>query len=543
MRKINADHHTYKITKDGIEDFYWPITHKSMTLFGERFFYQSADVLKNYPDQDQAIIYKFCMKYFIAIAGGIFQSDLLKTRLHEDNTILEVPKEWAVWPYTILNNTAPPHTSFIETLKRRKKNDPLSKKIQRVIKSLSLLRKMRLSPRILELDGLKVSPMTPHILETKTISTQRTPLISRQAKSSDEDVLYFRSDRWFQFISDDELGISLEKNSTEIETILIEIVKSIYAEQQVSSSSFVEMYLRKVLTETAALLRIHYDRLLKRNDLPTRLWTGTGGQIWDLMLRSAVIKKGGHVTGFDHGGGTAHVSIPLVGFIELWACHEFITFNARQALDIQAAAPNWPCLDHMRPIVKSVSDKSRPPEIFIKPPFLGLTPKIKKVFVLSTLYDQDRGRSFAFYPDLAYVDWQARLLGKLKDWGYDVYFKPHPESRSAPHVDFHDVIDAHIVYDKFEDILHEADLFIIDYTYTSILIPAFLTNIPIILIDFDNLPWHKNAYKLIQKRAALIECEFDQKNRISLDWNHLKSAIDISIEKCNNHEYARAYYI
>ena len=35
-----------------------------------------------------------------------------------------------------------------------------------------------------------------------------------------------------------------------------------------------------------------------------RLWTGSGGNIWDLMLRHAVLEVGGEVTGHDHGGGS-----------------------------------------------------------------------------------------------------------------------------------------------------------------------------------------------------------------------------------------------
>lgn len=543
MTKISADHHTYKISSQGIENFYWPITHKNMTQFGERFYDEATKLLKNHPDQNAALIYKFCMKNFIAIAGGLFQSDLLKGKLEHDQRTLDIPTSWLVWPHTITRQIAPPFTPILKSWRREKVSTSLFNKLRNFRRILDILKKAKFGTGGMVIDGLKVAPLTPQLIANHIISTQRTPLICRQAKAVNEDVYYFRSETWFSPINDPDLVTALAQNNPPIEQDLIKIVHTLYAEQNVIPSSFVDAYLTKTLQEMAAILRLHYHRLLARDDLPKRLWTGTGGYIWDLLLRSAVIAKGGHVTAFDHGGGTAHVAIPLVGFVELWACHQFVTFNHRQALDIQAASARWPKLDDMNPGVTHVPEKSDPPSIFIKPEFLQGTGKIKKIFILSTLYDQDRGRSFAFYPDLAYVDWQARLMGKLKEWGYEVYFKPHPESRSLPPAGFSDVLGVHIIHDRFEEVLQQADLFIIDYTYTSIMIPAFLTNIPIVLIDFDNLPWHPDARRLIEERAPLIDCGFDTNNRVQIDWGQLKTAINTSLTKCNHHDYAQTYYV
>lgn len=546
MKRVYADHHACVINSNGIKNFYWPILHKDMTAFGERFFYECADILREYPDQKSALIYKFCVKYLIAVAGGIFQSDLLKAALEKDGVELIVPDTWLVWPHTIIQNRPPPRLPFLEKLRRQKKPVSIFDKLLNFKKIKKPFSRMKFGVGTMEIDGLKVFRPTTDILKNKILATQRTDLISRYAKSLKEDVVLCRSDRWYSPISKDDYKKALsEKTSSDdfLEDSLIRIVEKLYAERGVVPSSFVANYLLSILSEMATLLRIHYNRLLIRGDIPARLWTGTGGEIWDLMLRSAVLEKGGHVTGFDHGGGTVHVSIPLLGFIELWACNKFVTFNERQVNDIKKNIHAWPKLDRMNIDIDCVPKKSSPPKFFIHPEFeKGIRP-IRKIFVLSTLYDQDRGRSFAFYPDHVYVDWQARLMAKLKKWGYDVYFKPHPESQSPPPGSFEKSLGVTIIHDNFENILDQADLFIIDYTYTSIMIPAFLTNIPIVLVDFDNLPWNDGARELIQKRASLVECGFDNKNRVSIDWNELKNAIENSSKKCNNHEYANAYYI
>ncbi len=538
MKTINADHHARIITGEGVEDFYWPITHKSMTEFGERFYYECADLLREYPDQKSALIYKLAVNHFIAIAAGLFQSDLLKARADKDEVELVVPENWLVWPYTLRGN-APPQAPLLQTLRRIKSGPSFLKKLFDVKRYKRIFSKIKVSKDGMEIDGLKIAALTPDILTNNIIVTQRTGLISRQAQALSENVVLCRSDYWFLPVTEDEVTEAKTQQDAVLEGKLYDIVLKLYAEKGLSPSPYVKNYLTSLLTEMGALLRVHYGRLLERSDLPRRVWTGTGGNIWDTMLRSAVIEKGGRATAFDHGGGTAHVSIPLVGFIELWACHEFVTFNARQADDIANAAPGWPRLDLMAPKISFVPSDSSPLHLLIKPE----KDDVKKIYVLSTLYDQDRGRSFAFYPDITYVDWQARLFKHLRDWGYEVYFKPHPESRSMPPDAFEDKLGVKIISGNFEDVLRDADLFLIDYTYTSIMIPAFLTNIPIVLVDFDELPWHTQAYDLIKRRASLVECGLNAQNRVDIDWDELRRAIKNATKKCNNHEFARTYYI
>jgi len=540
MKKIYADHHARTITGDGVEDFYWPITHKPMSEFGERFFYECADLLREWPDQRSALIYKFCVKYLIAIAGGVFQSDLLKGRLGADEAELVVPEGWLVWPHT-MKGAPPPRTLFLEALRRNKRGPSLLAKLLDFKRYKRIFSKTKISMGKMEIDGLKVVPITSDVLENYIVATQRSGLISRKAKSLPEDVVFCRSDYWFSSISEEDIGAAKDNRSEVLENKLYDIILKLYAEFGAEPSGFVREYLMSLMSEMAVLLGIHYDRLMARDDLPRRLWTGTGGQVWDLMLRSAVIEKGGHVTAFDHGGGTAHTNVALVGFIELWACHEFVTFNEKQADDIRKAAKAWPKLDQMVPYITFVP--SDPLSFKINPEFEAGKKPIRKIYVLSTLYDQDRGRSFAFYPDLAYVDWQARLFDHLKHWGYEVFFKPHPESRSLPPEAFETTLGIKIVKGNFEEVLQDADLFLIDYTYTSVMIPAFLTNTPIVLVDFDDLPWHEDAYALIRQRAGIVTGGFDKKNRIQIDWNELEQAIEDSTKKCNNHDYARSYYV
>ena len=49
-----------------------------------------------------------------------------------------------------------------------------------------------------------------------------------------------------------------------------------------------------------------------------------------------------------------------------------------------------------------------------------------------TLYDNDRGRSGPGNTNNFLIDWQIRLIKHLRDFGYDVVVKIHPETKVMP---------------------------------------------------------------------------------------------------------------
>lgn len=540
-KTLNMDTHAHPLDKDGMPDLIWPVAHRELLDLGEQVASALTEALNAKGENDETTIYKLTLKYLIAETCGIFNGDILRERFKKLDTAPQAPKDWAKWPY-IFEKKAPPLPPIIESLKARSNKPSLLAKLLNPKRAIGLLKKMQLKPGNMELDGLKLKSLTPEILNNNIICTQRTSLITAHAAQINEDVIFARSHRWFQEISDSEFETAKSQNNEELENTLIDTLKKLYAKWDVPFLAHNDEYYRQYLTEMTASLRVHYKRLQNRDDLPKRLWTGSGGNIWDLMIRHVVISKGGEVTGHDHGGGSGHVDMPPVGFIEFWACTNYMSFNQTQVDEIKAIAPSWTLIDNNIPEIDYVPGCVAS-EIENQDRFIDSDAKPKKIYLLSTIYDRDRCRSYSLYPDLVYIDWQARFIGKLKEWGYDVYIKPHPESPSLPPKDFEDVLGATIINERFEDVKDDADLVIFDYTYTSVFLAALQTNTPVMIIDFEGMPWYKKAYELAKKRCSIIEGGLDKNNKVEMDWDKLHDGIKKAVTKCNNHEFIKTYYM
>lgn len=528
----------HSLSSDGIDDFFWPVLHKEITDSATDFLYLSANYLKKFDDKDVSVsVYKLTMKYFVAQMGGILQACLVHKRFLENNKSPVVPDDWLIYPY-IFRNQAPPIPSLIYKLKNPCVKQSLLKRLANPKKALKIIKKISIKPSNLEIDGLKIRPITEKILVNNIIATQRTPLIIERSKLSTSEVIFSNVQRWFKNISEEEFLLHQELRKESVENSVLQIVKKIFQKNDLKYSDYINNHLKQYLGELYSALGIHYTRLLNMDKLPRELWTGTGGNIWDLTLRLAVLNKGGVVVGHDHGGGTAHVNIPVVGYVELWACSKFVTFNEKQAQLIRKSMKNWPLLDNSNPEIIGISRKNRG-NVSNK----SKTSGVKNILFLSTLYDRDRGRSFAFYPDIIYTDWQARFISNVEKWGYKVFLKPHPESQIKPHPQLQSKFNIDIIDGLFSDVLQDIDLIIFDYTYTTVFLEALKTDIPILVLEFDNIPWHENAKHLLKKRCGFVEGEFDNNNRVKIDWNNVHKEIKNAPSKRFNREILEEFYL
>jgi hypothetical protein len=537
----SVDMFDHSVDENGVHDFFWPVLHSEITETATDFLHQSAALLKQAPDNDQtAQIYKLAMKYFVAQFGGILQASLVKKRFEDAGMKPVAPDEWLIYPY-VFADTAPPMPAFIQKLKNPKIKQSLIKRLSRPARILKILKKMSLKPQTLSIDGLKLKPLTNDVLKNAIIATQRTPLIVEHAACVTQDVVFSNTQRWFKNITDDEMVIHDKARHHKTEGALLKICDTLFTAHNLMIPPYLHTHLQDYLGALFAALRIHYTRLLQMDSLPRTVWTGTGGNIWDLILRLAVKQADGHVTGHDHGGGSGHVNVPIVGYIELWACDEFVTFNKKQAELYNEAQKYWPILDKMPPIVsgikretKALTDLDAHKKTKNKP--------IKTILLLATLYDRDRGRGAAFYPDIIYTDWQARLIAHLQKSGYKVLFKPHPESQITPHKGVRDMGDIEIINGLFSDIKQPVDLILFDFTRTTVFLEALKTDTPIVLIDFDSLPWHDNAKELCAKRCGFVEGHFDENNRVCVDWDKVDAAIGDAPAKRYNRELLETFY-
>ncbi len=538
---LELDIHKLKYDRNGAKDFVWPYPYRKRQDFADDIFANIITYIKSLPEPDRTYC-KIVSKFFLAETTSIFWGDALKHTFEEHNIIASVPENWPHWPY-LLSGKAPPYPAFLQSLHMEKKTKNKQALLKTAIsKAQKVLNLIKFQKGGINFDGLKINPLSKHILKNNIIATQRIETICAHAKASKADVYYFTSYRWFKPVLQADISKAIEQQNPEIIDGLLQIASNAYKNANITFPEHSQNYIREILRLALALIKIHYTRLHQQpENLPKEIWTGTGGNIWDLMLRLAAREHGAKVTGHDHGAGLAHVDNPMMGFFEFWGCDAFKTFNQNQADELKKSAKNWTLLDDTMPDISGIEgQKIKTVKTYTR--HINASQKPKKIMVMTEIYDRDRGRPGPSCPDIIQADWQARIISNLKEWGYDVIMKLHPESPLLPPECFQTEMGAQLITQRIEEVLDHADVIIYDCVYTTSLRVAIETNIPFVLIDFYNHPWTGRGKELLEKRCGFVDGGFDDLGRRNADWNAIKNAIESAPEKANNHEFFNYYY-
>ncbi len=529
------------ITEKGIQDYFWPIGFREIADFGKKLEYALADYLRNYSDQEEILNYKILIKHYVCEVCGVFQGDLLRERIKDMDVDIDVPSDWLFYPYT-LNETPPPYPRILENLKNIKATPSVLQRLKQPKRILKVLSKVRpFEKGGIKVDGLLLMKPTADDFENAIIATQRTEIISIHAKKVDEPVFLCRSDKWFSEVSDEEMSRARQNINPKIVSDILSIVFKLYQNSNIEPKPYAKKYLEECMKEFFAIIFIHTERLKLRQDIPGNIWTGTSGNIWDMMLRLETLKRGGVVTAHDHSGDRAHAENYEMGWIEMYGATYFATFSERQAESLRKYIKQWPVLDKNPPEIISVGSKKNK-QVVARSDEAKSPKNIKKVLLFSTVYDRDRGRGNPIFPMISYIDWQARLIAHLNEWGYQVYLKPHPESPLTPPQAYTEDLNVTIINGRFEDMSERMDLYFFDFTQTSVFKPAVLSDIPIVFVDFKGLDWVEGARELLEKRAEVLEGCFDDKNRVQVNWGEIQKALQTSVQKVSNTEFVDRYY-
>jgi len=529
-KTINLDAGKRLYTKDGVNNFFYPVSRQTHLDFSVDIIKAYCEVINKHNDNADINLYKVFGKYFIAEVISVFQGLCLKKGLEEFEYDYQIPTEWRSWP-ALLEAKPPKLPPYIKALKTKLKKPNYIKKIFNLTFLKRLMKVASIKSGGMNVDGLKIKPITDSVIRNDIISTQRTHLITRHAEEVHDDVVFCRSTKWFDSI--DVKGCAKGYQFSQIDKDLLEVTKKIIEKHGIHIDQYLDDYFADIIKKSMPYLSYYIRALCAKENLPQRLWIGTSGNIWDSMLKVAVKRNGGYVCGHDHGTGHAHFASPTMGIIELWGSDEFYTFSS----ELEKVAAPW---SFMGPkTVKVIEPKNKEDK---KPLFTRTIDQVQKIFLLSTVYEKDRGRLHPLMPDIVQLDWQARFIAFMKNKNYDVIIKSHPESSFKTPKSFEDTLGAQINSERFEEVFETADLFIFDYICTSTFTEALKTNIPIMIIDFGDIPWSDKALKLAVKRCAFIKGTCDKDNRLQIDWDCFNAEVKNATDRSNNREFYEYYY-
>ena len=260
-----------------------------------------------------------------------------------------------------------------------------------------------------------------------------------------------------------------------------------------------------------------------RRKFPDSIWAGTGGYFPARAIRIETRRRGGSVTGFDHGGTSGLVDEPFANLLlELSVSNRFVTQTKTSANAIRDCAgdrvdlfggceiaggtgdPAFRATDDTGP---KLTASGTPRVLYVTGPFVG-----------------PLQRAQPRMPDVMKMDWQLRLVESLRRMPIDLICQPHPEGalRGRPHPIGR---IAELSGRRFEEIVDWADVIVTDMVLSTTLWKSACRDIPIVLIDLDNCDLNPALMPIIENRFRILRTSYDERNRPIIDEEALADTI------------------
>lgn len=292
-----------------------------------------------------------------------------------------------------------------------------------------------------------------------------------------------------------------------------------------STREYLKVVLRKTALDCFRETATFMHRVRNSKRLPKNLYSGTGSKLLSRAVGNEVIMRGGHAVRCDHGGTSVLMHLPAgIGLSELSVSTKFVTYTPEAAQTTgllegrQLVRPIADCkiegyvgdssLDVGAPAFRrSLNRRSRRRVMYVSTLFYGFAQTVPPVT-----------------PGPHYLDWQLRLLERLRCLPIDLFIQPHPGGERPPEHSNPEKI-APSVGLPFERAVESADVLLFDYPATTTLALGLCTDRPIVLIDLGTMHFNKTVATEIGKRCAMLKASQDHRNRLDIDPKELEAAI------------------
>lgn len=537
----------------GVEPFYWPVARRDIVSFRDTLIGRLVPLL------DEAAMDKvpfarearLLTLFLLSESMSLFQAVMLEQRLRRDGRSPLYGAGCRLWK-AVFQGRKPEASPFLaqlagaELVDRTRRKSPF-----RIFNKFFAFNKTAATniPDVVPFSALRKQEL-PHISSCRPthsffvngiVTTRRYDIIAMHAAACEQKVGYVSGKYWFtpQAVS----NVTVDSSSS-----LFESIGDVFAqncqEYGVLLPDAVRAYLLEQMNQACGLVAAHLTRLSERDiGLPLRLWTGSGGDIWDRMLRLAVRERGGEVTGHDHALGDSYLQWQQSFFLnEFFECDAFVTYTQKQrdllVEQIQQSPPlagNAPSIESVAwPVGKSAAD------VYAT---FAVPKHVRRIMLVGAFYIGEHARVYPLLPDVVAIDFQARLLAKLRSWGFEVVFKEHPESLARAPREFENVIGARNVNTRFEQAIEDADVLLFSYLRTSTFNITMRTNKPMVFIDFCDDIFSENARDLLAGRCPFVSAGVSPENRVVIDWDQLRDAIHESPRLADDKRFFERYLL
>ncbi|MBU1249299.1 MAG: hypothetical protein KKB70_11410, partial [Proteobacteria bacterium] len=304
------------LSSEGVRDFYWPVSFQEVNEVRDETVYPLVRLLREGLRREVrgSIELSIVAPWLVTEIMSVFQAEAFRARTG-DHKVVNLPPNMPIWEASLAGRQpAPP--LFFESLQNSFPPRRLSEVLQKPFRLMSSFA-WKMKPLVLpegprpphvtafsydpylgvEMKRICTRRLTRSTLQKKIVCTRRGGIFSAHAASVDSEVVLGRHKFWFHPISSQMVKRKMKEGlDASLRHNLLQIVLDVFhAHGEVLPPWHVD-YFDMVFCRGAATIGVHLERLMRRPEkLPAVLWTGTGGNIWDRMLRYAVRSNGGSV--------------------------------------------------------------------------------------------------------------------------------------------------------------------------------------------------------------------------------------------------------
>lgn len=256
--------------------------------------------------------------------------------------------------------------------------------------------------------------------------------------------------------------------------------------------------------------------------LPVEVWSGTGGFYPARAIGLEVLRRGGRVRRFDHGGTVCLLADPnYIVQQELSVSSEYVmpTASAAQQSTIQLAVG---MVSTIAPVRVSCGDGD--PSLMVKADGVRSVRSKPRVLFVGTAYYSFWQTYPPFPPASIYLHWQSRVLRMLKALPIDLVHKPHPGglfNGNPPGLAELAPID----HRPFETVLPEFDCIVFDISASTTFSVALSSNKKVVLLDLGGMKFSREVEAEILRRCHVVPVGVDEHNCFTVSEEELAEAV------------------
>jgi len=515
--QLNVERYDGILTSDGIPDYEWYLRPQEMITVRNALCDNTLPFLRNeiIGGNKRAELAGLAFSYFVGEVMGAFRAQVLVERMAKAGRIPvgDPGRDYAV----ALAQAAPaPRNEVIMQLLRAA---PASS-----YRVLGRFAKDLISPH----RCWYRRPYSMMRVNDGTVTLAISPTIEEHARIVERKLLYIEPFEWVAYQTQSEATYCGGNLST-INDALLERVAASFNQTGVNLASTTRSFLNGWLNETLGTIDKKLGALLiNPQAVPLDLWTGTAGSLPARLLRAASQHLGGHVHGHDHAGGMAKFDTHLETVIELVAIDTFVVDDDVQASGVRRnLKQEWLIQDRV-PAIKSLKkDQISKPLTQASPQTptrITSSDRPPRVMVLSTVFDGSRVRYSPLPDPIPMLDWHVRLLAALKQIGFQVIYKPHPDSIVQP-ASALQKLGYTVATGTFEEHINDVDVVIHDVPNSTTFKTGMSHGVAKVMIDFQTLAFTPPVRQELEQVVEFLPGYWDENARMQTDWADLQGAV------------------